>query len=530
MANNYTNTNLFITKLNVRPDTRIIALSDIHGDIDALIIALRDCAKVIKSNNNIPNLSIPNGNYRDAQLDNLLKLDLNNNADATLFDLNHALTFSWIGGNTHVIIVGDIIDGKRANFTTKTIPVQKSTGTQIFRNANDVYPQAEIKILCFLNKLDELASIYGGRVIKLLGNHDCINFISPNQYAADYSHDENEIIKYPQGISPLTRAQYFNINNPGFKLFMKQGAGIALKINNNLFMHGQLDPIYNINVCEGINNWLNRVNYNGDIDISQQSIQNSSYDLFLRGILNSDVSKLLWNREYGETNMVNNRIVQGQTDAFCQSVVQDIKLFLNDPSLTDVDINNIKVIIGHCVQYDATLTDKINNTYVTQRQDNNVVELTPPTITTKPDFVNNHIFGITMECKNPDPDLTHKIYKVDIGISRAFDDNISYANTSDFSNHISHTHASLKQRFLSRVPQVLQIVNNDIRIIRSTLQNTRIHQPRVLLENLINKDLSSGILTPDFKIENMTYGGYKQKYLKYKKKYLELKNNLINDS
>ena len=135
-----------------------------------------------------------------------------------------------------------------------------------------------------------------------------------------------------------------------------------------------------------------------------------------------------------------------------------------------------------------------------------------------------------MECKNPDPDLTHKIYKVDIGTSRAFDDNISYTNTGDFSNRIPHTHISLKQRFLSRVPQVLQIVNNDIRIIRSTLQNTRIHQPRVLLESLINTDLSSSILTPDFKIENMTYGGYKQKYLKYKKKYLELKNNLINDS
>ena len=526
MANIYTNTNLFITKLNVPQDTRIIALSDIHSDIDALIIALRDCAKVIKSNNNIPNFSIPNGNQRDLQLDKLLKLDLNNNADATLFDLNHELTFSWIGGNTHIVIVGDIIDGKRENYTTKTVAIQKSTGTQIFRNANDIYPQAEIKILCFLNKLDELASIYGGRVIKLLGNHDCLNFISPNQYAANYSHDENEIIKYPPGSIPLTRAQYFNINNPGFKLFTKQGVGITIKINNNLFMHGQIDPTYNINICEGINNWLNSVNYNGDIDLSQQSVQNSPSNLFLYGIANGNVSRLLWNREYGDTNTVNERIMNGTTDAFCQSVVQDIRSFLNDPNLTDIDINNMKVIIGHCFQYDATQLNKINNTYITQRQDNNVVELSPPSTTTRPDFVNNNIFGITMECKNPDPDPTHKIYKVDIGTSRAFDDNISYTNTGDFNNRLSHSHMSLKQRFLSRVPQVLQIINNDIRIIRSTFQNTRIHQPRPLLENLINTDLSSGILTPDFKIENMTYGGYKEKYLKYKKKYFELKKNL----
>ena len=35
-------------KTNIKSNNRIIALSDIHGDIHSLIIALRDCAKVIK--------------------------------------------------------------------------------------------------------------------------------------------------------------------------------------------------------------------------------------------------------------------------------------------------------------------------------------------------------------------------------------------------------------------------------------------------------------------------------------------------
>ena len=47
----FVNTNLFKTELMIPLDTPIISLSDIHGDIDALIIALRDCAKVIKSKN-----------------------------------------------------------------------------------------------------------------------------------------------------------------------------------------------------------------------------------------------------------------------------------------------------------------------------------------------------------------------------------------------------------------------------------------------------------------------------------------------
>lgn len=116
---NFANTNLFQTELNVSPNTPIIALSYIHGDIDALIIALRDCAKVIKSNNNIPDLSIPGNNKRDIELDKLLNLDLNDSADAVRFDLNHNLTFSWIGGSTHVVIVGDILDPRRENATTQ---------------------------------------------------------------------------------------------------------------------------------------------------------------------------------------------------------------------------------------------------------------------------------------------------------------------------------------------------------------------------------------------------------------------------
>lgn len=37
----------FTTKIVVPKDTPIIALSDIHSDIDSLIISLRDYAKVI---------------------------------------------------------------------------------------------------------------------------------------------------------------------------------------------------------------------------------------------------------------------------------------------------------------------------------------------------------------------------------------------------------------------------------------------------------------------------------------------------
>ena len=56
--------------------TRIIALSDIHGDIHALIIALRDCAQVIKKKNGY---TLTNSSELDLETEELLEMNLNIN-------------------------------------------------------------------------------------------------------------------------------------------------------------------------------------------------------------------------------------------------------------------------------------------------------------------------------------------------------------------------------------------------------------------------------------------------------------------
>jgi len=59
---------------DITHDGPIIALSDIHGDIHAFIIALRDCAKVISKNNYNPKIL-------DTELEIELIKDLNNDCD-----------------------------------------------------------------------------------------------------------------------------------------------------------------------------------------------------------------------------------------------------------------------------------------------------------------------------------------------------------------------------------------------------------------------------------------------------------------
>ena len=515
---------LFIdtSDLVIDPTTRIISLSDIHGDIDVLIIALRDCAKVIEPNSGIPSI---HNNIRDPELDRLLNLDLLQLDNMLEFDRNSNLGFKWIGGNTHVVIVGDMLDSIRKD-TKLQLQTAPLTGK---RNANDIYPQAEIKIIKFLNKLDEMAEATNGRVIKLVGNHEMKNFIRDSklphsqQYATLYTHDPQELMPYidsTKQIKTLTRLEYFNFGQPGFDLFVERGTGVFLLINNILFMHALT---YN-NIAETTYKWCNFYN----AVLTQKDSQNYYYFSDLAQKLSQ-----LWDRDYGDDDKINKRMVDETAEKkFCGRVVEDFRNFLQDHPdniLARISPENFKVVVGHCPQSWSTWYNETNRTFSTRQQvDENTVELLPPANTFKASPAqtnNNNLFGISMECptqaglpNTSDPsDQHHLIYKVDVGASRGFDQTPMYTIPD---------HTTLKTYFLTRVPQVIEFSNNNVRIIRSTLKNTRIHQYRDTLERGIEYSISTGKLGDDFRIANLTYGGYKEKYLKYKSKYLGLKQKL----
>jgi hypothetical protein len=129
------------------------------------------------------------------------------------------------------------------------------------------YPLIEIKILMFLNKLDEMAKKYNSRVIKLIGNHEIMNFIPyPDNIFNKYKFsnyfkgwEENNISKkkkittYNQNNDTYAiiddninykRDEYFYFGNPGFDLYRKQSTTILLHIKVNeydyIFVHGGL--------------------------------------------------------------------------------------------------------------------------------------------------------------------------------------------------------------------------------------------------------------------------------------------------
>ena len=101
---------------------RIIAIGDIHGDFEVLLIAL----------------------YKAKCID---------------------LKGNWIGGKTVVIQLGDLLD-------------RGGRGVSIETNNN----REELDILQFLEEIHRNAQIYGGAVYSVLGNHELMNILGDFRY------------------------------------------------------------------------------------------------------------------------------------------------------------------------------------------------------------------------------------------------------------------------------------------------------------------------------------------------------------
>jgi hypothetical protein len=213
------NTNIYDLSI-----TRIIALSDIHGDMHALIIALRDCAKVIRKINEF------NPNDLDLETEAFLEMDLNVNNE-----YKDNLNYEWCGDNTHVVICGDILDGYRDGYP-KNIRNASHTSRCGSECLEHEYDQIEIKIYRFINALNESSN---NKIHKILGNHEIVNLFTENGYYKYIPDKTKELdFYYYNGIS---RIDYFKWNQEGGQLIFKGGVGIFLKINNNLFVHGRIE-------------------------------------------------------------------------------------------------------------------------------------------------------------------------------------------------------------------------------------------------------------------------------------------------
>lgn len=478
-------------KTNIIKDgITIIALSDIHADIHALIIALRDCAKVIKKKDfimfNPTEFNFPDEKFLEYDLNCDLDSDGNIKKDPFYKD---DLNYEWCGGETYVVICGDFLDGSRYKFGN----IRTSSTDSRCENCKDSeYDQVEIKIFRLINAINQDAMTKKGRIFKILGNHEIINLNnSLNNYIPTWT---KSLQNYYKG---MTRTEYFKLTNEGSDLIFKDGAWLVLKINQNIFVHGRLDHSKTFADYVDMNNILNLPNNHL-----------KKKNLIIK--LNSSCTLTTWGRRYNSNfnNSENENDLSSNQTEKCKQIKDYLKMFISGIKNNNYSVDDIRVIVGHCPQYLNHYSSTINSTFTTIEKNGQSEKVSLPVRTSIADIDQNFVFGIGMECNkkslddHDDKTITidnddRYIYKIDVGSSRGFDDNLS---------QIPFSREYEKANFGARTPQVLEIKYNGINILRSTIKNTRIHQPRQKYEEEIRKNAEH--------ILNLINPYYNKKYVK----------------
>lgn len=525
----------------------VFSSSDIHGDIHAFIIQLRDCAGVIHSSNGFNPLS----GTVDPNIDNNLNMNIRDNDTVGGATYDPSLGYRWCGGDSLYVICGDIIDSCRGglSYCRKT-----PNGDPCH-----FYPQSEIKLLRFINAINESARNSGvtGKIIKLLGNHDYYNTMYcpgyPNAYIPYMGHpDDRAPANYYRGIS---RLEVFLPGNIGFSyLFDGQpgyGCGAFVMINDTVYCHGQITEhadctLYNL---INTNDFLNADPFiaggagiaaaagapanvlHQDWDMTQIRNQSGQIQNNVWVVLGVILQVRTWAHvkfdNVQQNTLCNNSKDPNGVDSVFRSFMKQFPSVVGHMPIGTLPawIPNLRLVVGHTPQLEKSITgmfthlvkeDSQTQTYGIYNGGNLVTATANGVVDGTADITSPGITGVCIK----DNQVDFKIICVDNSISRGFD-----------AGYNVDSHKRERDVLYRRTPQVLKIDYKNpisavsiahpqgveqftnISIVRSKMKNTRIHQPRTTYENEVGQ-------YPALALNNARYN---TKYLKYKTKYLKLK-------
>jgi len=187
-----TNSNNYI----IPPQKRVYAMGDFHGDYEVALVCLRDLAKVLEIN--------------------------------MISGRKH---FKWVGGKAVVVILGDILDRHREDMMLDDEKTKTGVG--------EIHDE-ETKILKLLSILSIQARYYGGRLIKLMGNHELMNLDGNFNYVSKTAINDT-------GGSKL-RKEELQPKKSLSRLLHSCGLYGLVKIGDWVFMHGGLSHVMAENI------------------------------------------------------------------------------------------------------------------------------------------------------------------------------------------------------------------------------------------------------------------------------------------
>ena len=240
---------------------KLVAIGDVHGDLSVTIKSLKLAGVIPMSTKH----------YFDT--------------------LEEAREIEWIGGNTHVVQVGDQIDRCRPNSWYRDVC-----------NDNDTYKDegSDLKIMELLDRLHEKAQYQGGALISIMGNHEIMNCVGDFRYVSPKEFEEFGVFYKTKKTNTPNRI--FPYGYKERKQAFSPGGDIARKFANNrksivqvggwLFVHGGITPKlgneYTLDeMNEGMSKWLL-----GRRDRKTKEIFEALYD--------DDDHGIFWTREFGD--------------------------------------------------------------------------------------------------------------------------------------------------------------------------------------------------------------------------------------
>jgi hypothetical protein len=530
----------------------IYTFSDIHGDLDSMIISLRDCAKVIKPRrtDKIATIELDLIKYKELAQTDLSEYKTHCHWEDPLYNgsnYDETLGYEWCGGEAFVVIIGDMIHGYRNSVSINII----DKNGNICRDGevgND-----EVKILLFLNRMCELAKMQNGNIIKLFGNHEHMelhdSFESNGRYLSELTHYKTYAVTETKSVY---RSKLFCKENCRYLLSNNledehniNSCGIIAKINDFLFVHGGLTD------NEVIHTQFKK---SGTVDNPDDIINNIniSFNLMLDGIIINPQEKeyiynILWHRKLSANSNIHNAYYANINGDIKKSLKESphCKMFYGFLKKLCTDCISLKLVMGHCIQ-SATSNDEHNYVNVTYRklvkdinpftgQVSHIIKTSNETSSNINDHVymnntdhaiknNLPLFGITVDCLNDDDNehitsSSFKLYKVDTGSSRAFESNDAFSYKHKYIHLLTHDdlidklsiHDFLKKIAIfiyARSPSVLKIVEKDqchMSIIRSGLKNTLTYQERTYIINIKIPELRDMFYKIVDDIDNMNY-------------------------
>ena len=305
---NKTTKNVITNKYDINTNTyslpktnKVIAIGDLHGDLEAAIKSLK-LAGVIK-------LSTPN--------------------------IPKNLDIDWIGGKTVVVQIGDQIDRVRpANLINNICPEDDE---ELHKDEG-----SDLKIISLFCNLHKKAVKAGGAVISCIGNHELMNILGDFRYVSP--REFNEFGNYFNAKKTQKKKSKFPYGYKERKEAFKPGGCLAKKlaecyysvfqVGSWIFVHGGISPDlakkYTLNdINNSVKLWLN-----GD---NSESVKKSIDDLYHN---DDDTFSPFWCRLYTDIEDWD----QSKEEMFKRTIkILNLK---NNPN------NEIKgMIMGHTPQY-----------------------------------------------------------------------------------------------------------------------------------------------------------------------------------